>query len=159
MEVGRDRLAHAPVLVAAEHEHVRLVGPADAQSVERSGTLDLGLMGEIASRTVRLGTPSDDARRAAGVIQFPRWITAEGIACCARSSCPSSRLLALPAGALAAEGSGGGGHKDRTTEIMLGIIFVLHARDGADRRAREPQQALGVRRLRPPRGGRRRVQA
>jgi hypothetical protein len=33
-------------------------------------------------------------------------------------------LLALPAGALAAEGSDGG-HKDRTTEIMLGIIFVL----------------------------------
>jgi hypothetical protein len=33
-------------------------------------------------------------------------------------------LLALPAAALAAEGSSGG-HKDRTTEIMLGIIFVL----------------------------------
>ena len=33
-------------------------------------------------------------------------------------------LLALPAGALAAEGSGGG-HKDRTTEVMLGLIFVL----------------------------------
>jgi hypothetical protein len=33
-------------------------------------------------------------------------------------------LLALPAGALAAEGSGGG-HKDRTTEIMMGLIFVL----------------------------------
>jgi hypothetical protein len=33
-------------------------------------------------------------------------------------------LLATPAAALAAEGSGGG-HKDRTTEIMLGIIFVL----------------------------------
>ena len=33
-------------------------------------------------------------------------------------------LLALPAGALAAEGSSGG-HKDRTTEIMMGIIFVL----------------------------------
>jgi hypothetical protein len=33
-------------------------------------------------------------------------------------------LLALPAGALAAAGSGGG-HKDRTTEIMMGIIFVL----------------------------------
>jgi hypothetical protein len=33
-------------------------------------------------------------------------------------------LLALPAGALAADGSGGG-HKDRTTEIMLGLIFVL----------------------------------
>jgi hypothetical protein len=33
-------------------------------------------------------------------------------------------LLALPAGALAAEGSAGG-HKDRTTEIMLGLIFVL----------------------------------
>jgi hypothetical protein len=34
-------------------------------------------------------------------------------------------LLALPAGALAAESSGGGGHKDRTTEIMMGLIFVL----------------------------------
>jgi hypothetical protein len=33
-------------------------------------------------------------------------------------------LLALPAAALAAGGSSGG-HKDRTTEIMLGIIFVL----------------------------------
>ena len=33
-------------------------------------------------------------------------------------------LLALPAAALAAEGSEGG-HKDRTTEIMMGIIFVL----------------------------------
>jgi hypothetical protein len=33
-------------------------------------------------------------------------------------------LLALPAAALAADGSGGG-HKDRTTEIMIGIIFVL----------------------------------
>lgn len=33
-------------------------------------------------------------------------------------------LLALPAGALAAGGSGGG-HKDRTTEVMMGIIFVL----------------------------------
>jgi hypothetical protein len=33
-------------------------------------------------------------------------------------------LLALPAGALAADGSSGG-HKDRTTEIMMGIIFVL----------------------------------
>jgi hypothetical protein len=33
-------------------------------------------------------------------------------------------LLAVPAGALAAEGSGGG-HKDRTTEIMMGLIFVL----------------------------------
>ncbi len=32
--------------------------------------------------------------------------------------------LALPAAALAAEG-GEGGHKDRTTEIMLGLIFVL----------------------------------
>jgi hypothetical protein len=31
-------------------------------------------------------------------------------------------LLALPATALAAEGDV---HKDRTTEIMLGIIFVL----------------------------------
>jgi hypothetical protein len=34
-------------------------------------------------------------------------------------------LLALPTAALAAEGSAGGGHKDRTTEIMMGIIFVL----------------------------------
>jgi hypothetical protein len=34
-------------------------------------------------------------------------------------------LLALPAAALAADDSTGGGHKDRTTEIMLGIIFVL----------------------------------
>ena len=34
-------------------------------------------------------------------------------------------LLALPAAALAAEDSTGGGHKDRTTEIMMGIIFVL----------------------------------
>jgi hypothetical protein len=34
-------------------------------------------------------------------------------------------LIALPAAALAAEDSTGGGHKDRTTEIMLGIIFVL----------------------------------
>jgi hypothetical protein len=34
-------------------------------------------------------------------------------------------LLALPTAALAAEGSDGGGHKDRTTEIMMGIIFVL----------------------------------
>jgi hypothetical protein len=33
-------------------------------------------------------------------------------------------LLATPAAALAAESSEGG-HKDRTTEIMLGIIFVL----------------------------------
>ena len=32
-------------------------------------------------------------------------------------------LLALPARALAAEA--GDAHKDRTTEIMLGIIFVL----------------------------------
>ena len=32
-------------------------------------------------------------------------------------------LLALPASALAADS--GGGHKDRTTEIMLGLIFVL----------------------------------
>jgi len=32
-------------------------------------------------------------------------------------------LLALPAAALAADGSGG--NKDRTTEIMLGIIGVL----------------------------------
>jgi hypothetical protein len=34
-------------------------------------------------------------------------------------------LLALPAAALAAESSDGGGHKDRTTEIMLGLIGVL----------------------------------
>ena len=35
-------------------------------------------------------------------------------------------LLAVPAAAFAADsGSSGGGHKDRTTEIMLGIIFVL----------------------------------
>ena len=33
-------------------------------------------------------------------------------------------LLALPAAALAADGSSGG-HKDRTTEIMMGLIFVL----------------------------------
>jgi hypothetical protein len=33
-------------------------------------------------------------------------------------------LLALPAAALAADDSSGG-HKDRTTEVMLGIIFVL----------------------------------
>jgi hypothetical protein len=33
-------------------------------------------------------------------------------------------LLALPAAALAAEGASGG-HKDRTTEIMMGTIFVL----------------------------------
>ena len=33
-------------------------------------------------------------------------------------------LLALPAAALAAE-SAAGGHKDRTTEIMMGLIFVL----------------------------------
>jgi hypothetical protein len=33
-------------------------------------------------------------------------------------------LLALPAAALAAESSDGG-HKDRTVEIMMGIIFVL----------------------------------
>ena len=46
MEVGRDRLAHATVLVAAEHEHVRLVRPADAEGVEGAGTLDLGLMGK-----------------------------------------------------------------------------------------------------------------
>jgi len=32
-------------------------------------------------------------------------------------------LLALPTAALAAEADGG--HKDRTTEIMMGIIFVL----------------------------------
>lgn len=34
-------------------------------------------------------------------------------------------LLALPAGALAAEESTVVGHKDRTTEIMIGLIFVL----------------------------------
>ena len=36
-------------------------------------------------------------------------------------------MLAVPAGAFAADntGSSGGGHKDRTTEIMLGLIFVL----------------------------------
>ena len=36
-------------------------------------------------------------------------------------------MLAVPAGAFAADdtGSSGGGYKDRTTEIMLGIIFVL----------------------------------
>jgi hypothetical protein len=34
-------------------------------------------------------------------------------------------LLALPTAALAAESSGGGGHKDRTTEIMMGLILVL----------------------------------
>jgi hypothetical protein len=34
-------------------------------------------------------------------------------------------LLALPAAALAADDAGGGGHKDRTTEIMIGLIFVL----------------------------------
>jgi hypothetical protein len=33
-------------------------------------------------------------------------------------------LLALPTAALAAEAAEGG-HKDRTTEIMLGLIFVL----------------------------------
>jgi hypothetical protein len=33
-------------------------------------------------------------------------------------------LLAVPASALAADSSGNP-HKDRTTEIMLGIIFVL----------------------------------
>ena len=33
-------------------------------------------------------------------------------------------LLALPAAALAADDTGGA-HKDRTTEIMIGIIFVL----------------------------------
>ena len=32
-------------------------------------------------------------------------------------------LLAVPASAFDADS--GGGHKDRTTEIMLGIIFVL----------------------------------
>ncbi len=46
VEVGRDRLAHAAVVVAAEHERVGLVLPANAQSVESSGALDLGLMGE-----------------------------------------------------------------------------------------------------------------
>ncbi|HET6173904.1 MAG TPA: hypothetical protein VFD90_14935 [Gaiellales bacterium] len=33
-------------------------------------------------------------------------------------------LLALPAGALAADATGNP-HKDRTTEIMLGLIIVL----------------------------------
>ena len=33
--------------------------------------------------------------------------------------------LAVPAAALAAEGGAEGGHKDRTTEIMIGLIFVL----------------------------------
>ena len=33
-------------------------------------------------------------------------------------------VLALPAAALAAEGPHGG-HKDRTTEIMMALIFVL----------------------------------
>ena len=46
MEVGRDRLAHPPLLVAAQDERVGLVLPAYAQSVESSGALDLGLMGE-----------------------------------------------------------------------------------------------------------------
>jgi hypothetical protein len=46
VEVGRHGLAHAALLVAAEHERVRLVLPAYAQSVESSGALDLGLMGE-----------------------------------------------------------------------------------------------------------------
>ncbi len=34
-------------------------------------------------------------------------------------------LLALPAGRARRRRLDGGGHKDRTTEIMLGIIFVL----------------------------------
>ena len=34
-------------------------------------------------------------------------------------------LLAVPASALAAEGAAEGGHKDRTTEIMMALIFVL----------------------------------
>jgi hypothetical protein len=36
-------------------------------------------------------------------------------------------MLAVPAGAFAADdtGSSGGGYKDRTTEIMLAIIFIL----------------------------------
>ena len=35
-------------------------------------------------------------------------------------------LLAVPAGAFAADdSSSSGGYKDHTTEIMLGIIFVL----------------------------------
>ena len=113
-----------PSVVAAEDERVRLVLPAYAQSVESSGALDLGLMGEIASRTVRLGTSSDDARRAAGVIQFPRWITAEGNGMLRTLLVSLVALLALPASALAAD-SAGDRHKDRTTEIMLGIIFVL----------------------------------
>ena len=36
-------------------------------------------------------------------------------------------MLAVPAGAFAADdtGSSGGGYKDRTTEIMLAVIFIL----------------------------------
>jgi hypothetical protein len=34
-------------------------------------------------------------------------------------------MLAVPAGAFAADGSSGTAYKDRTTEIMLGIIFAL----------------------------------
>ena len=34
-------------------------------------------------------------------------------------------VLALPAAALAADDATSGGHKDRTTEIMVGLIFVL----------------------------------
>jgi hypothetical protein len=46
VEIRRHRLAHATLLVAAEYERVGLVFPAYAQSVESSGALDLGLMGE-----------------------------------------------------------------------------------------------------------------
>ena len=58
-------------------------------------------------------------------------------------------VLALPAAALAADDSTSGGHKDRTTEIMIGLIFVLML----------AMVLIGVGRLRRPRGGRRRVQA
>ena len=34
-------------------------------------------------------------------------------------------MLALPAGAFAADESSGTGYTDKTTEIMLGIIFIL----------------------------------
>jgi hypothetical protein len=34
-------------------------------------------------------------------------------------------LLALPAGAFAADDSSSGGYTDNTTKIMFGIIFVL----------------------------------
>ena len=46
VEVGRDSLAHATALIAAQNERARLVLPAYAQSVECSGALDLGLMGK-----------------------------------------------------------------------------------------------------------------